>query len=1411
MDPTTPSQPGLPSRRLQLAALATRIALGLAVAFWLLFGAAWAVLHGWIVPRISEFRPQLETAATKAVGVPVRIGGIATLSGGAIPSFELSDVTLLDPQGRPALRLPRVLAAVSPSSLWRLGFEQLYIDQPELDIRRTADGKIYVAGLDILQDRTDGNNAGADWFFSQTEFVIRGGTVRWTDDLRQVPVLALTQVDWTSRNPGQRHLMRLDATPPLAWGERFSLRGVFREPFLSGGAGRWQHWAGQLYAEFSRVDASEVKRYASMERLGIDLKAGSGALRVWVDVNDGQFTGGTADVALQEVDAQLGRALEPLALQRVTGRVGGRHHANGFDLATENLQFATRDGLQWPGGNASIVYAGADSRSPARGEVKADRLDLAALAQIANRLPLGAPTHALIANLAPKGLVDAVDAKWQGPLDAPISYAAKGRVQGLELSSLAAPPIAQSTPNHPPIGRPGVRGATLDFDLTQQGGQAKVKIADGALDLPGIFEDPHLLLDQFSADAQWKVAGPKMDVQLRNMVFANADAQGTAQAGWRTADGAASATPASGDMRFPGVLDLQGTLSRGDGSKVHRYLPLVLPDTVRHYVRDAVAQGALSDVKFRVKGNLKDLPFTDPKLGEFRVSARVANAAYAYVPKSVQPPGSSPWPALNDLDGELVFDRASLRINGASGKVTGLPGLQVVKANAQIPDLMHSATVEVNAELKGPLSDALGFINTSPVGAMMGQALGKTVATGAADYKFQLTLPLSALEKTRIQGTVAVPGNDVQFSPDTPPFTRLRGQVAFSENGFSISGGQGRLLGGDVRLEGGTRPASAPSRAAAAVEFPGAAVVIRAQGTVTAEGLRQAKNIGMAPVLGAHATGATAYTASLGFRKGMTEISVASSLQGMALSLPAPLNKTAESALPLRFDNTLPRELALAETPGQDQLSLSVGRVASVGYLRDISGAEPRVLRGAMAMGLLPGESAPMPDSGVAANINLSTVDIDAWEKVLGNVSEAAPATSAPGARLTPASAVLSYLPTSMAIRAKELMVEGRTLHNVVLGGTRDGLTWRANIDATELNGYVEFRQPGGAGSGRLYGRLSRLSLGQGTASEVEAILDEQPANIPALDIVVEDLELRGKKLGRVEVEAINRGAGAVAREGGVREWRLNKLNIIMPEATFTANGNWVAVNAQQAPAGTARTAAAARAPIERRRTVMNFRLDIDDSGELLKRFGMADVVRRGKGRMEGQVAWIGSPLSLDYPSLSGQFNVNVASGQFLKADPGIAKLLGVLSLQALPRRLTLDFRDVFSEGFSFDFVRGDVSINQGLAFTNNLQMKGVNAAVLMEGSADIAKETQTLTVVVVPEINAGTASLIATVINPAIGIGTFLAQYFLRRPLTQVATQEFHIDGTWANPKITKVDRKLPPAGTPAEDNTPPQTQTQR
>ena len=202
--------------------------------------------------------------------------------------------------------------------------------------------------------------------------------------------------------------------------------------------------------------------------------------------------------------------------------------------------------------------------------------------------------------------------------------------------------------------------------------------------------------------------------------------------------------------------------------------------------------------------------------------------------------------------------------------------------------------------------------------------------------------------------------------------------------------------------------------------------------------------------------------------------------------------------------------------------------------------------------------------------------------------------------------------------------------------------------------------------------------------------------------------------------------------------------------------------------------------------------------GKLLTRFDMPGVVGNGKGSLQGSAGWTGSPITPDFRSLSGSMHLDVQTGQFLKAEPGLAKLLSVLSLQALPRRLTLDFRDVFSNGFAFDFMRGDVQITDGVARTNNMQMKGVNAAVLMEGTADLVQETQNLHVVVVPEINAMTASLVATAINPVIGLGSFLAQVLLRGPLIAAATKEFRIDGSWDDPQVTALPRRR--AATPSD-----------
>jgi len=1377
-EPINPSPRGV-----KTLSVVTRVLLWLVLAAWGLFALSWALLQLWIVPGIGEWRPELERWASRAVGVPVKVGAIEALPRAAdtgrlpeflpsfMPAFELRDVRLYDAQGRVALQLPQVRASVSVGSLWRLRAQQLVIERPVLDVRRTAAGRIEVAGLDMSAGDT-GPGGGVEWLFDQPEFVIQGGEVRWTDELRQQPVLTLQALDLVLRNTARTHKLRLDATPPASWGERFNLRADLREPLLGFGGppavpGQpWRRWDGQLYADFARADVARLRAYLDLSRWGVVVQSGAGSLRVWADLARGQLGGVTADLDLRAVDAQLGANLPPLQLDTLHGRLAAQWSANRLALSADDLHFRTREGETWPGGQLRFTQDTAGPNLPPTLTFTADQLDLGSLSAIAARLPLPDNARGLLASLQPAGLATNLSLDWQGKPGAALAsgsppdwqqgrYRAKGRVTGLTLASQPPERPSNATDGLLP-GRPGIAGAAVEFDLNEQGGRARLSVSDGALDLPGIFEDPVLPLQRLEADASWRLQGERIEVALDGLRLANADIEGGGQLRWHTSEPGQSRS----GSRFPGVLDLSASLTRARAEQVHRYLPLSVGPQARRYVREAVQSGQASRVDFRVNGDLWDMPFNLPGArGEFRIAAQLQGLDFVYVPPYLQAPGEVPWPALQGVRGELVLERSSLRLSSVQGGLRGAPNVRLSEATIDLGDLAQPTTVVVNARAQGPADEVLDFVRSSPVNGYTGQALARARIAGRAGVQFGLRLPLEDLTAARVSGTVALSGNDVRISPDAPLLARTSGNLSFSEQGFSVEGAQAQLYGGPVRFSGGMRPG--PGGGPPRIAFQG-------QGTASAQGLAQG-GLGAVSRLFEQASGSAAYAAQLGFRGGVPELLVTSNLQGMAIALPAPLGKGAEASLPLRYESAVLTALdGLALT---DRLRLQIGPAAlplvDLQYERDLAPAGPRVLRGSIAVGLEAGESAPLPAAGVLANIRLGQIDVGAWQRAFESATGVTPAAASSGGAVSS----LDYLPTTLAVRAQQLTVSGRTFNALVLGGSRVGTLWRANVDAVELNGYGEWRQPGASGAGSVYARLARLQLPPSAASEVEQLL-QQPRSVPALDIAVDDLALGERRLGRVEVQAVNRGG-----DGRASVWQLTRLQATLPEARLSATGNWTADP----------QASAASAP---RRAALDFTLDVSDAGALLTRFGRPGTVRGGKGSIVGQLAWLGSPLTLDYPSLSGQLKADVERGQFLKVEPGAAKLLGVLSLQALPRRLVLDFRDVFSEGFAFDFFRGDARVERGVVFTNNLQMKGVNAAVLMEGSADIARETQDLKVVVVPEINAGTASLIATAINPAIGLGTFLAQFLLRQPLQSAATQEFRITGGWADPQVAKIER---------------------
>ena len=1304
----------------------------------LLLGMAWAILHFWIVPRIEDLRPRLEVLASQTVGVPVQMGRLVAVSSGWMPTFEIHDLRLLDPEGRTALTLPKVIFAISVRSVLNLGVEQLVIDSPTLSIERTAQGQWRVAGL-VLKKPDSQDSDAADWLFSQKEVVVQKGRIAWSDEWESAqqpkPVLQLSDVNWVLRNSARHHQWRLDATPPTGWGDRFVLMGDLRRALLSTHAGRMREWSGQVHAHFPDVDLAQLGPHLPMTG---SFSKGQGALRLWVDIKRGELSRATADVVLQDVLAKLGPALEPLSFKSIAGRLSARQQNTGFDFSTEGLGFETADGLHWPGGNLHLQYAEATATSPAQGHFQGDKLDLQALRSIALRLPLPSGLLERLKKQSVQGLVEQLSVQWQGQGDAAIILQASGKGQHLSFDG--------SLPDSAGAAFPGLEEAALSFDMTPAGGNLTLAIERGAVRLGGVFEEPRIGVDSLQASMSWKTQNEVLSVPQWQLSMRNPDLTGQWHGSWRP-------SPLAGSL---GVLDLQGTMAKGDATRVHRYLPLSLPQSVRHYVRDSVQKGSLSQFSVKLKGDLHRLPFANPKEGEFLIAGKVQDAQYAYVPARPQNSAEPMWPALQALSGNLVFDRLAMRMSNASAKWGGVPFTQI---KAEIANLAQNPVVVVSGESKASASSVLSEVQRSPVSPMLGDALAQSSSSGLLTTRLGLTLPILALDNSKVQGNITLANNDVRFQAGTPMLEKAQGVVNFTEAGFSLSGVTAQLFGGPLRIEGGTR--RLPPRSSEAW------VQLRAQGQVTALGLRQAKEIQGLPVLAEHASGSAAYSAVLGFKNGHSELLVNSNLQGLALSLPAPLNKSAEESVALRFESAPPSAaVGKPATPLRDQIQLDWGRHISAFYLRDISAAQPRVIQGHWRVGeALPAPST-IPETGVSASLSLTGLSLDDWLQAIDP-----PKTSAAPALSVLHSAWQDYLPTRVNLHARELTLQNRALHNVVVDGSRDGLVWRANMAANEFSGYLEYRQPSNNNAGRVYARLARLSLPPSADQTVATFLQEPPLAIPALDIVVDELELRGKKMGRVEIEAVN-SDNSTLRNAPSREWTLNKLNVTVPEASLKANGRWL----------TSREGAHLAS------TEMNFKLDVSDAGELFNRLGTKDALRAGGGKLEGKVSWNGAPLTLHYPSMTGHFNVNMGRGQFLQADPGVAKLLGVLSLQALPRRLLLDFRDVFSAGFSFDTVRGDVTIEKGMASTRNLQMKGVNAVVQMEGSSDLARETQNLRVVILPEVDAGTASLVAGLaLNPAIGLSTFLAQLFLRQPLIRANSQEFVIDGTWREPRVTK------------------------
>ncbi|MEO6749995.1 MAG: DUF3971 domain-containing protein, partial [Casimicrobiaceae bacterium] len=590
------------------------------------------------------------------------------------------------------------------------------------------------------------------------------------------------------------------------------------------------------------------------------------------------------------------------------------------------------------------------------------------------------------------------------------------------------------------------------------------------------------------------------------------------------------------------------------------------------------------------------------------------------------------WPQVEDIDADVKIDRTHVRVEGAHGRVLDTALGRTV---ADIADI-GQPVLQVTGAATGSAPAFLQFVRQSPVAEWSGHAAEGVVASGDGALDYGVAISLHHLAPTHLHGSFALDGGALAW-PGVPAMTDVSGRFGFSEQGISDGSFAAKLLGGSARF-----------------------TLSRAD-----DGLHiDAGGNGDLALL--HNTYAVAYADRL---RGVSDwqfdgVSTAdgmrwdasSSLQGATIDLPAPLAKDPASAKPLRI------ERRAAPQAGHDTLAVSLADAGRLLVERRTGGGEPVIERALLLAGSASEKPGDSERPGLWIRADLAAINIDDWLAVDAPAAAAGTPPPPPPLKLMGIDLTAARL-TAMRRRFRDMNVSAR----------RDSDNWQIALQGRDVDGSASwFAAAPGTPNGRAVVRLTRFALPR-LRDETAAISDKADTVAPShgganrwpeLDVDATRFLSYGHELGHLQLLAQPNG----------NDWRIDKLALHNDAGSIDVSGAWHVGG-------------------DTERTELAGKLDIQDAGAFLARFGYADEIRAAPTQIEGKFAWTGAPSDFDYPTLNGSLRLKSGAGQFIKIDPGIGKLIGVLSLQALPRRITLDFRDVFSEGFAFDEADGDVGI----------------------------------------------------------------------------------------------------------------------
>lgn len=850
-----------------------------------------------------------------------------------------------------------------------------------------------------------------------------------------------------------------------------------------------------------------------------------------------------------------------------------------------------------------------------------------------------------------------------------------------------------------------------------------------------------LAFDSARGRVTWRQSAEGWTLDARELALKNPDFDLHLSAGLEWARG----------ERMP-FASVQAQLQRVNVAAVSKYLPVQrLNPKALHWLDQALVSGQIGNAALLLHGRLDEFPF-DAHNGSFEVRASVNDMVFAYEPG---------WPWLGEAEADLVLRNRGLQVDVASAKIFNA---QVVEARALIPDIfMHGPQLTIRGKVRGPTSDVLRLLKESPLNKRLGTYLASLSATGQSLLNLDMLIPISP-EPNRVQGTLELRDSALRIAQNQAQpieLSALSGTINFSEEArvFSASGRNiaVNLAGRPGQLDIRSEDDSAGRRSTL--------VELRSRAT-PAQLIKQLN--ALAPNVKADwfkgMEGETDWVAALRLaeneaQKVQATLMLSSSLRGVTVRLPAPLAKPAQEPVEARFAMDLGKARDRRFTLRYGERWNGIFEVTEDNRGDKQGGKQGwSIKRGELRLG---GADALLPAKGlrVSGEAPRLAFDLDGWREFLTRTQGGARADS-PWQMLD-----------SVDVRLGVLELAEQRFNNLSLRAQRKAQGWDADLDGAEIAGRVQWVQ-GAAPS--LTMTLQRSHFAK-QSDERKSEFD--PRNWPALHVSSQSVKYGDADLGSLTLEAAKQPGGL----------RIEKLQLISPNLQIQGTGEWtVSGDTQQSR--------------------LNASVDSADFGKALAQLGYTETVAGGKARMEVSARWPGGPGDFALARLSGTLALNAKQGRFLEIEPGAAgRVFGLLSLQALPRRLTLDFRDLFGKGFSFDRIEGTFTLDNGDAYTNNLVMNGPAAQISVSGRTGLAARDYDQIVTVTPEIGATLplAGALGGPVGIGIGTGIYLFEKIFKPGLGGIARVQYTVKGSWQNPVVEPLksgdktpDAQAAPAG---------------